>query len=79
MTLDEAITELKTQINSLSPEALIQIVRVSDEEARLSIYAPAAHLETLQNATRDKTIQLLTAGLDVQVFVYDKDATKIPE
>jgi hypothetical protein len=77
MTLDDAISEIQSKITATSPTAAIQVVRISDEEARLSVEAPAAEMEAIQDAVRDRTIQLMVSdGLDVQVFVYDKDAPK---
>ncbi len=42
MTIDDAIAHLKTIIASVSSEAVIRDKRVSDEEARTSVYAPAS-------------------------------------
>jgi hypothetical protein len=48
---------------------------MSDEEARLSVYAPGADMQKLREATFQPTLDLLnSAGLDIQVFVYDRDA-----
>jgi hypothetical protein len=48
---------------------------MSDEEARLSVYAPAGDIQKIKDATFMPALDLLNAdGLDVQVFVYDKDA-----
>jgi hypothetical protein len=77
MTLDDAITEIQALIRQASAGAAVQVVRISDEEARLSVEAPAAEMDAIQNAVRDRTIQLMVSdGLDVQVFVYDQDAPK---
>jgi hypothetical protein len=78
MTLDEAIAELSRRITAASPEAVVRVTRVSDEEASLRAYAPAAAEGAIKQATQDYTLQLLTAdGLDVQVLVYDI-ATSLP-
>jgi len=80
MTLDEAVNDLKTKVATISAGAVVKVMRVSDEEARVSIYAPAEHMNPLQDATREPTIQWLAKdGLDVQVFVYDAATTKPPE
>jgi hypothetical protein len=80
MTLDEAVNDLKTKVTAISAGAVVKVMRVSDEEARVSIYAPAEHVTPLQDATREPTIQWLAKdGLDVQVFVYDSATTKPPE
>lgn len=78
MTLDEAISDLRSKITAVYPEAVIRVMRVGSEEARIRAYAPAEHEEAIKDATRDQTIALLTGeGLDVQVFVYDI-ATSLP-
>jgi hypothetical protein len=48
---------------------------MSDEEARLSVYAPAADMQAIKDATFMPAMDLLNNdGMDIQVFVYDKDA-----
>jgi hypothetical protein len=75
MTLDEAIKEVTSIIKSASGSAEIKTVRMSEEEARLSVYAPAVDMERIKVATFQPAINLLNSeGLDIQVFVYDKDA-----
>ncbi|MBN2119255.1 MAG: hypothetical protein JW730_21975 [Anaerolineales bacterium] len=75
MTLDEAIKEVTSIIKSASGSAEIKTVKMSEEEARLSVYAPAKDIERIKTATFQPAINLLNSdGLDVQVFVYDKDA-----
>jgi hypothetical protein len=75
MSLDEAIQQMRDKIKSASPGAEIKIVKMSDEEARLSVYAPAGEIQTIKDATFLPAIELLNnEGLDIQVFVYDKDA-----
>lgn len=77
MSLDDAINEVKALILAASPGAAIKGVRLSDEEARLSVDAPANEIEAVKLAVRDRLTQLLVSeGLDVQVQVYDKDAPK---
>ncbi|NWG34844.1 MAG: hypothetical protein HXY42_10400 [Chloroflexi bacterium] len=62
-------------IRSVSTGAEIKAVKMSEEEARLSVYAPAAEIQVIKNATFQPAIDLLNnEGLDIQVFVYDKDA-----
>ncbi|RPJ26415.1 MAG: hypothetical protein EHM33_11640 [Chloroflexi bacterium] len=75
MTLDEAIKEVTSIIRSASGNAEIKMVKMSEEEARLSVYAPIGDIERIKVATFQPAINLLNSdGLDVQVFVYDKDA-----
>jgi hypothetical protein len=75
MSLDEAIQQMSDKIKSASPTAEIKSVKMSDEEARLSVYAPAPDIQQIKDATFMPAIELLNnEGLDIQVFVYDKDA-----
>jgi hypothetical protein len=77
MNLDEAITEVTQLIAGASPTATLKVVKMSDEEARVSVEAPAAEMDKIKDAVRDRLTQLLVSeGLDVQVQVYDKDAPK---
>ena len=74
MTLDEGIAKIEEIINGASANAEIKTVKMSDEEARLSVYAPAGEMDAIQNATLMPTIELLNSdGLDIQVFVYEKE------
>ena len=75
MSLDETIQQMSDKIKSSSPNAEIKVVRMSEEEARLSVYAPAPDIQNIKDATFMPAIELLNRdGLDIQVFVYDKDA-----
>jgi hypothetical protein len=75
MSLDEAIQQMSDKIKAACPDAEIKMVKMSDEEARLSVYAPASDIQTIKDATFQPAIDLLNSdGLDIQVFVYDKDA-----
>jgi hypothetical protein len=75
MTLDDAIKQMTDLIKSASGSAEIKSVKMSDEEARLSVYASAGDMERIKTATFQPTLNLLNSdGLDIQVFVYDKDA-----
>jgi len=75
MSLDEAIQQMSGKIKVVCPGAEIKIVKMSDEEARLSVYAPAGDIQNIKDATFQPAIDLLNSdGLDIQVFVYDKDA-----
>lgn len=77
MTLDEAITDLKDRILAVSPDAVIRLTRASDEEATIRAYAPADKETAIKDATRDRTIELFSDGLDIQVIYYDI-ATSLP-
>ena len=75
MTLEDAIKQMIDIIKSACGSADVKTVKMSDEEARLSVYAPAGEMERIKVATFQPAINLLNSdGLDIQVFVYDKDA-----
>ncbi len=75
MSLEDAIKQMSDIIKGACATAEIKSVKMSDEEARLSVYAPVADMERIKVATFQPAINLLnTDGMDVQVFVYDKDA-----
>ena len=75
MSLDDAIKKMSGVIKGVSGAAEVKIVKMSDEEARLSVYAPAGDIQGIKDATFKPAIDMLNNdGLDIQVFVYDKDA-----
>jgi hypothetical protein len=75
MSLDDAIQQMSDKIKTACPGAEIKSVKMSDEEARLSVYAPARDMQNIKDATFMPAIELLNnEGLDIQVFVYDRDA-----
>ena len=75
MSLDDAIRRMSNVILGASMGAEVKTVKMSDEEARLSVYAPAGDIQKIKDATFKPAIELLNnEGLDIQVFVYDKDA-----
>ena len=73
MTLDEAIKQIQATIEAASTGTEVKVVKMSDEEARISVYAPAENMQAIKDATFQPVLDLLVEGLDVQVFVYDKD------
>jgi len=73
MTLDVAIKQIRSTITAVSAGAEVQAVMISDEEARLSVYAPASDMQAIKDATFQPVLDLLIEGVDIQVFVYDKD------
>ncbi|MBT3338392.1 MAG: hypothetical protein HN855_03720 [Anaerolineae bacterium] len=74
MRLDEGIAQIQEKISAVSASAEMKIVKMSDEEARISVYAPAGEMNSIQDATLMPTIELLNnEGLDIQVFVYEKE------
>jgi len=75
MSLDDAINKMTDTIKSACGNAEIKTVKMSDEEARLSVYAPAGDMQKIKDATFQPAMDMLNSdGMDVQVFVYDKDA-----
>ena len=75
MSLDDAIKKMSDVIKGVSSNAEIKTVKMSDEEARLSVYAAAGEIQGIKDATFKPAIDMLNNdGLDIQVFVYDKDA-----
>lgn len=75
MTLEDAIKQMIDIIKSACDSAEVKTVRMSEEEARLSVYAPTADMERIKVATFQPAINMLNSdGLDIQVFVYDRDA-----
>jgi hypothetical protein len=75
MSLDDAIKRMTDVIKGVSAGVEVKTVKMSDEEARLSVYAPARDIQAIKDSTFKPAIDLLNNdGLDIQVFVYDKDA-----
>lgn len=75
MVIDEAIQEMQNKIKATCPGAEVKVVKMSDEEARLSVYTPATDMQKVKDATFQAAIDFLNKdGLDLQVFLYDKDA-----
>ena len=75
MTLDEAVKQMTATILAACGSADVKTVKMSDEEARLSVYAPAGDMQKIKDAAFQPALDYLNKnGLDLQVFVYDKDA-----
>jgi hypothetical protein len=75
MSIDDAIKQMTDIIKGACAGAEIKAVKMSDEEARLSVYAPAGEMQKIKDAAFQPAIDLLNKdGMDVQVFVYDRDA-----
>ena len=73
MTIDDAIHKMQATISTASKSAEVRVVKISDEEARISVYATVGDMQAIKDATFQPVLDLLTKGVDVQVFVYDKD------
>lgn len=74
MTLDDAIQNMTNVVKSACAVAEVKVAKISDEEARLTVLAPAGDIQRIKDATFQPVMDLLKQNLDVQVFVYDKDA-----
>ena len=74
MTLDDAIQKVTTIIKGASASADVKPAKISDEEARLTVLAPTGDIQKIKDVTFQPVMDLLKENLDVQVFVYDKDA-----
>lgn len=75
MSLDDAIKKMSDVITGVSAGVEIKIVKMSDDEARLSVFAPAGDMQGIKDATFKPAIDMLNNDdVDIQVFVYDKDA-----
>ena len=75
MTVDEAVQEMQSKISAACAAAEMKVVRMSDEEARITVLAPGSDMQKIKEATFQPAIDFLNKdGLDIQVFVYDKDA-----
>ena len=74
MSIDDAINDLKARITTLSKAAEIKAVKMSDEEARLSVFVTAAEAQPIRDATFQPVMDFLNKdGFDIQVLVYDRD------
>lgn len=75
MSLDDAIKDMQAKISAVSTGTQMKVVKMSDEEARITALAPAADIQKIKDAVFQPAMDLLTKeGFDIQVFVYDKDA-----
>jgi hypothetical protein len=75
MSIDDAVQKMTDLIKAACAGAEIKSAKMSDEEARLSVYAPAGDMQKIKDATFMPAMDMLNnEGMDVQVFVYDKDA-----
>lgn len=72
MSIDDAIKKMTDLIIAACASAEIKSIKMSDEEARLSVYAPVGDMQKIKDATFQPAMDMLnTDGMDVQVFVYD--------
>ena len=73
MSIDAAIKQIQLTIKATSSGTDIKVVKISEEEARISVYAAADDMQAIKDATFQPVLDFLIEGLDIQVFVYDKD------
>jgi len=73
MSIDAAIKQIQLTIKATSSGTDIKVVKISEEEARISVYAAADDMQSIKDATFQPVLDFLIDGLDIQVFVYDKD------
>jgi hypothetical protein len=70
ISIDDAIKQMSDTIKAVCGSAEIKTVKVTDEEARLSVYALAGEIGRINFATFQPAINLLNReGLDIQVCV----------
>ena len=75
MSIDDAIKDMQSKISAACSAAQMKVVKMSDEEARITVLAPAGDMQKIKDATFQPALDLLNnEGFDIQVFVYDKDA-----
>ncbi|GAB1470323.1 hypothetical protein MASR2M66_12000 [Chloroflexota bacterium] len=75
MSIDDAIQKMTDLITAACSSADVKATKMSDEEARLTVFAPAGDMQKIKDATFQPAMDMLnTDDMDVQVFVYDKDA-----
>jgi N-methylhydantoinase B/oxoprolinase/acetone carboxylase alpha subunit len=75
MSIDDAIKDMQAQISALSGGVQMKVVKMSDEEARITVMAPAGDIQKIKDAMFKPALDLLNnEGFDIQIQVYDKDA-----
>ncbi|MBP8252095.1 MAG: hypothetical protein KAX40_06995 [Herpetosiphon sp.] len=80
MTLDQALEEMSKLIHGVSPDAVLRSKKRGADELAIRVYAPAEHEDAIRDATRERSLQLLTEeGLDVQILTYDITTSLPPE
>jgi hypothetical protein len=75
MSIDDAIKAMQAKITAASTGAQMKVVKISDEEARITVLAPAGDIQAIKDATFLPAMDFLNnEGFDIQVQIYDKDA-----
>jgi hypothetical protein len=66
---------MRSKIVAASAGAQMKVIKMSDEEARISVLAPAGDIQAIKDATFMPAMDFLNnEGFDIQVQVYDKNA-----
>ena len=74
MSIDDAIKKMEGVVLSASGSAQIKVVKMSDEEARMTVMVPGGDVQAVKDAAFKPALDLLNSdGFDIQVQVYDKD------
>lgn len=75
MSIEDAIRDMQSKISAASAGVEMRVVKISEQEARITVRAPLAEMQKIKDATFQPAIDYLNQqGIDVQVFVYDQDA-----
>lgn len=75
MSIDDAIKDMQSKISAACAAAEMKAVKMSDEEARITVLAPSGDMQRIKDVVFQPTLDYLNKDdLDIQVFVYDKDA-----
>ena len=75
MDIDAAVKTMQSKIAAASAGAQMKVVKMSEEEARITVLAPAGDIQAIKDATFMPAMDFLNNdGFDIQVQVYDKDA-----
>jgi len=78
MTVDQAMQEMQSKISAACAAAEMKVTRMSEEEVRITVLAPAGDMQKIKDATFQPALDFLNKdGLDIQVFVYDKGAAPL--
>ena len=75
MSIDDAVKIMQSKISAASIGAQMKVVKMSEEEARITVLAPVGDIQAIKDATFMPAMDFLNNdGFDIQVQVYDKDA-----
>jgi hypothetical protein len=75
MSIDDAVKDMQSKITAVSGGAQMKVVKMSDEEVRITVLAPVGDIQAIKDATFMPAMDYLNnEGFDIQVQVYDKDA-----